>query len=381
MSYSLALIRPKKKLHERLEQLLSLADVKINGHRPWDIYVNHEDFYIRVLRSGSLGLGETYMEGMWDSRQIDELICRILKANLRSKLHSFADFSILLQAILTNLQSSKRAYKVGERHYDIGNDLYRRMLDKRMIYSCGFWKDAASLDEAQEAKLDMVCRKLALKPGMRVLDIGCGWGGMAEFAAKNYGVEVVGITISREQASLARERCAGLPIDIRLQDYRSLNETFDRILSLGMFEHVGYKNYSTYMKTVRNLLDEKGLFLLHTIGNNYSMKTIDCWIHKYIFPNAMLPSACQITRAYEDLFVLEDWHNFGADYDKTLMHWYYNFNKGWPKLKDGYDDRFYRMWKYYLLSCAGSFRARKNQLWQIVLSPCGVSGGYMAHYK
>lgn len=381
MSYPLALIEPKKKLHERVEQLLSLADVSINGNRPWDIYVHNDDFYVRVLRFGSLGLGETYMENMWDSRHLDEFICRILKADLPSKVQTFNDFLIYVQALIMNLQSPKRAYEVGERHYDISNDLYRRMLDKRMIYSCGFWKHASTLDEAQEAKLDMVCRKLLLKPGMRVLDIGCGWGGMAKFAAENYGVDVVGITISKEQAALARERCAGLPIDIRLQDYRSLDETFDRILSLGMFEHVGYKNYRVYMTRVHRLLKEDGLFLLHTIGNNVSQKTTDCWIHKYIFPNSLLPSATQISDAIENLFVLEDWHNFGADYDKTLMAWFSNFNSSWPKLKDSYGERFYRMWKYYLLSCAGSFRARKSQLWQIVLSPNGVPGGYVAHYK
>ena len=381
MSYPLTLIRPKKKLHERVEQLLSFADVGINGHRPWDIHVHNEYFYIMVLRSGSLGLGETYMEKMWDSRQLDEFIYRVIKADLPRKIHSSADYLFFLQAILMNLQSPSRAYEVGERHYDIGNDLYRLMLDRRMIYSCGFWKHATSLDEAQEAKLDMVCRKLGLTPGMRVLDIGCGWGGMAKFAAENYGVDVVGITISHEQAALAKERCAGLPIDIRLQDYRNLDGNFDRILSLGMFEHVGYKNYRIFMATVHRLLKDNGLFLLHTIGNNQTQKTTDCWIHKYIFPNSMLPSASQITRAYEEFFVLEDWHNFGADYDKTLMHWFDNFNESWQTLENSYDERFYRMWKYYLLSCAGSFRARKYQLWQIVLSPNGVPGGYMAHYK
>jgi len=381
MSYPLAVIKPEKRMHERVEQLLSYADVKINGHRPWDIHINNNSFYSRVLRSGSLGLGETYMEGIWDSRQLDEFICRIVKADLSDKVHTFTDFVFFLQAVLLNLQSPSRSYEVGKRHYDIDNNLYQRMLDKRMIYSCGFWKYAESLDEAQEAKLDMVCRKLELAPGMRVLDIGCGWGGMAKFAAENYGVEVVGITISKEQANLANERCTGLPIDIRLQDYRSLDETFDRILSLGMFEHVGFKNYGTYMTKVRSLLKKNGLFLLHTIGNNHSQKTTDSWIHKYIFPNSMLPSASQITRAYEDSFVLEDWHNFGTDYDKTLMHWFNNFKDSWHELKNNYDDRFYRMWKYYLLSCAGSFRARKLQLWQIVLSPDGVPGGYKAHYK
>jgi len=381
MNHSVALHKPKKKLDDRIAHLLSLADVAVNGHRPWDIRVHNDNFYPTVLKCGSLGLGESYMDGWWDVPQLDEFICRVFKANLQDRVISVQDYLFYLQALVLNEQCPKRAYEVGEKHYDIGNDLYERMLDKHMIYSCGFWKNASTLDEAQEAKLDMVCRKLELKPGMRVLDIGCGWGGMAQFAAQNYGVEVIGITISKEQAALARERCAELPIEIRLQDYRNLSETFDRILSLGMFEHVGYKNYRTFMKKVRSLLKEDGLFLLHTIGVNRSQKTIDSWIQKYIFPNAVLPSAKQITAAVEGVFVLEDWHNFGADYDKTLMHWYKNFHSNWHTLKKKYDERFFRMWKYYLLTCAGSFRARSNQLWQIVLSPRGIPGGYRAHYK
>lgn len=340
---------------------------------------NH--FYIRVIRSGSLGLGETYMDGMWDSSCLDKFIHRILKAKLQKKIHSPVDLFYLLQARLMNLQSHNRAYEVGEHHYDMDNDLYRLMLDERMIYSCGFWKHASSLAKAQEAKLEMICRKLELEPGMRVLDIGCGWGGMAQFAAENYGVEVVGITISKAQVDIAKERCSGLPVDIRLQDYRDLNERFDRILSIGMFEHVGYKNYRTFMKKVRNLLNRDGLFLLHTIGNNISTTNCDPWFHKYIFPNGMLPSVKLLSESIEGLFIMEDWHNFGADYDKTLVAWFDNFDQHWPHLKEKYSNRFYRMWKYYLLSFAGAFRARHTQLWQIVLSPEGVAGGYMAHYK
>ena len=381
MQYTVALHTTKKRLHNRFEHLLSLAGVVLNGNRPWDIQVHDDRLYSTVMRTGSLGLGEAYMDGWWDVAQLDEFICRLLKAELDTKVGSLQDILNYAGALLVNMQSPERSYVVGRKHYDIGNDLYQKMLDKRMIYSCAFWQNVSTLDSAQEAKLDMVCRKLALKPGMRLLDIGCGWGGMAQFAAENYAVEVVGITISKEQASLAKERCAGLPVDILLQDYRSLDTTFDRILSLGMFEHVGYKNYRTFMNKVRSLLSEDGLFLLHTIGSNTSRKTTDAWIHKYIFPNSMIPSAKQISGALEGLFVLEDWHNFGADYDKTLMHWFDNFRSNWNSLKNNYDERFFRMWKYYLLSCAGTFRARSNQLWQIILSPKGIPGGYRAHYK
>ena len=381
MQYTVALHTTKKRLYNRFEHLLSLAGVVLNGNRPWDIQVHDDRLYSTVMRTGSLGLGEAYMDGWWDVAQLEEFFCRLLKAELDTKVGSLQDILNYAGALLVNMQSPERSYVVGRKHYDIGNDLYQKMLDKRMIYSCAFWQNVSTLDSAQEAKLDMVCRKLALKPGMRLLDIGCGWGGMAQFAAENYAVEVVGITISKEQASLAKERCAGLPVDILLQDYRSLDTTFDRILSLGMFEHVGYKNYRTFMNKVRSLLSEDGLFLLHTIGSNTSRKITDAWIHKYIFPNSMIPSAKQISGALEGLFVLEDWHNFGADYDKTLMHWFDNFRSNWNSLKNNYDERFFRMWKYYLLSCAGTFRARSNQLWQIILSPKGIPGGYRAHYK
>lgn len=283
-----------------------------------------------------------------------------------------------MRAKLINLQDRAGAYEVGRRHYDIGNDLYQRMLDKRMLYSCGYWKDATTLDEAQEAKLDLVCRKLRLAPGMRVLDIGCGWGGAARFAAERYHVEVVGITVSEQQAKHARELCQGLPVEIHLQDYRAIQGQFDRAYSLGMFEHVGHKNYGTYMQTVSEHLNEEGNFVLQTIGSNETDTVGNLWAERYIFPNSMLPSAQQIAVAIEGRFVLEDWQNFGPDYDTTLMHWFKNFNQSWQTLKSDYDDRFYRMWKYYLLSFAGAFRARHNQLWQIVLSPRGRRARYDA---
>ncbi len=374
----------REKFHyrvNRVKRFLACADIAINGDHPWDLQVHNENFYWRVLTQGSMGLGESYMDGWWDCRRLDDFFYRIFNAGLDCQVRALAEFSHILKARLFNLQKESRAFDVGRRHYDKGNDLYKAMLDKRMIYSCGYWKNAATLDEAQEAKLDMVCRKLHLRPGLRVLDIGCGWGGMAKFAAERYQVKVVGVTVSEEQARLATASCQGLPVEFRLQDYRQLNEPFDRILSLGMFEHVGKKNYRTFMRIVRRCLDDNGLFLLHTIGGNHSQVDIDPWIEHYIFPNAMLPSAKQICQGFEGIFVLEDWHNFGADYDTTLLHWFKNFDAHWPSLQDKYDQRFYRMWKYYLLSCAGSFRARKNQVWQILLSPQGIPGGYESPWR
>lgn len=351
------------------EELLSGADVQINGGRPWDIKVHDERLYQRVLSSGSLGLGESYMDGWWDCEQIDEFIARILRANLNKAIvKNWAALWLVAKGALSNLQRKTKAFEVGERHYDIGNDLYNAMLDKRLVYTCAYWRSSQTLDEAQEAKLDLTCRKLGIKPGMTILDVGCGWGSFAKFAAEKYGARVTGITVSKEQVELGNKMCAGLPVEILLQDYRDVKGTYDRIVSLGMFEHVGYKNYRTYMDVVNRSLKPDGLFLLQTIAGNKSTTTGDAWLDKYIFPNGMLPSVKQVGASIEGLFTMEDWHNFGPDYEKTLLAWHHNFVQAWPTLRSRYDNRFYRMWRYYLLSCAGAFRARRIQLWQIVLS-------------
>ncbi|MEF3169375.1 MAG: cyclopropane fatty acyl phospholipid synthase [Deltaproteobacteria bacterium] len=360
----------------KIESLLSKADVCVGGSRPWDIDVLDERFFKRVAVCGSLGLGESYMDGWWECERLDEAICRILKARLDKDVVGPGSLWQMIKAGLGNPQRLACAFTVGRRHYDLGNDLFERMLDKRMIYSCGYWRNARDLDAAQEAKLDLVCRKLGLAPGMDVLDIGCGWGGAARYAAEKYGVRVVGITVSEEQARYAEQVCAGLPVEIRLMDYRAVEGRFDRIFSIGMFEHVGCKNYRVYMEKVLHCLRPDGLFLLHTIGGSVTTFYLDPWMERYIFPNSMLPSAKQIAASVEGLFVIEDWENFGADYDRTLMSWYERFHRGWEDIKDAYGERFYRMWRYYLLACAGSFRARRNHVWQIVLSPCGVENGY-----
>ena len=362
------------------KEILSLAGIEVNGPNSWDIRINNNNFYKRAVTEAELGIGESYMDGWWDCEQLDEMIFRIIKERLDEKVKRKASilFKLLLARII-NLQSKKRAFIIGERHYDLGNDLFRNMLDKRMNYSCAYWKNVNSLDEAQENKLELICKKLHLKAGMRVLDIGCGWSAFGKYAAEKYNVQTVGITVSKEQVELGKELCKGLPVEIRLQDYREVNEKFDRIVSIGMFEHVGYKNYRTYFQVAYRSLKDNGLFLLHTIGEVKSVKSADAWTDKYIFPNGMLPSVAQLGKAVEGLFVIEDLHNLGADYDKTLMVWYKNFKESWNELKDRYSERFYRMWKYFLLSSAGAFRARtKNQLWQIVLSKNGAPGGYSA---
>lgn len=364
---------------KKSQEILAEADIRINGGRPWDIVVYDERLYRRVILHGSLGLGEAYMDGWWDAERLDEFFTKALQAQLKRKVGYWRGFFHDIAHSILNKQSIRRAFEVGERHYDVGNDLYRAMLDRRMTYTCGYWSSiqpAGGLDEAQEHKLDLICRKLGLRSGQRILDIGCGWGSFAKYAAEKYGVSVTGVTISREQAALARELCAGLPIEIILQDYRKIEGQFDHIVSVGMFEHVGYKNYRTYMEVASEHLKDGGLFLLHTIGSNISAVNTDPWIDRYIFPNGMLPSIKQIGDAIDGIFVMEDWHNFGPDYDKTLLAWHRNFNEHRPEFKERYDERFFRMWNYYLLMSAASFRARHNQLWQIVLSKNGVEGGY-----
>ncbi|MFH1053253.1 MAG: cyclopropane fatty acyl phospholipid synthase [Candidatus Woesearchaeota archaeon] len=362
-----------------VEEILDIAGIQIDGNQPWDIQVHNPKLYKKILAHHSLGLGESYMDGWWDCNALDKFFDRLLRAEL-DKIVTPSAYMVLqaIKARAFNLQKVKRAFHIGKAHYDIGNDLYTRMLDKRMNYSCGFWRDADSLDDAQEAKLELICKKMGLdkQKGLKVLDIGCGWGSFAQYAAEKYGAEVVGITVSEEQVKLARENCQGLHVEVRYQDYRDLDEKFDRIVSVGMFEHVGVKNYRRFMKKVRGCLKNDGLFLLHTIGGNRSVKLTDPWIGKYIFPNSMLPSISQIARASEGLFVQEHFHSFGQYYDPTLMAWHKNFNDHWDEIKERYGERFKRMWNYYLLSCAGSFRARKNQVWQIVYSKNGVEGGY-----
>jgi len=366
------------KYESLLKNLFALAGIEVNGSNPWDIQVHDQRFYKRVITEVELGLGESYMDGWWDVEKLDEMIFRVIRADLQNKLkHNLKVVMQLAGFYLINMQARRRAFLVAQKHYDLSNDLFRRMLDKRMNYSCGYWKDARSLDEAQEHKLELICKKLRLEPGMTVLDIGCGWGAFSKYAAEKYNVKVVGITVSKEQVALGKELCQGLPVEFRLQDYGEVNEKFDRLVSIGMIEHVGYKNYRKYFETANRCLKDDGLFLLHTIGEVRSTHSTDAWTHKYIFPNGMLPSIAQLGKAMEGLMVMEDWHNIGADYDKTLMAWDDNFKNNWHDIKSSFDTRFYRMWEYFLLSSAGAFRARsKNQLWQLVLSSKGVVGGY-----
>jgi len=367
-------------MREAVDQLFAMAGIAPDGPRPWDVQIHDPRFYQRVWAGRNLGLGESYMDGWWDSPQLDEFFARLLRAGVEQCLKLTP--RLALQALahrLFNFQNRRRARQVAFRHYDLGNDLFQAMLDPGMSYSCGYWRGARTLAEAQEQKLELVCRKLMLKPGMRLLDIGCGWGALARHAARHHGAQVVGITLSAPQQQFAQEACRGLPVTIRLQDYRDLPaETFDRVASIGMFEHVGHRNYRAFLDVVASRLSADGLFLLHTIGGSALKAAVDPWIQKYIFPNGEVPSLAVVGRALEGRFVMEDWHNFGSDYDLTLMAWHRNFTANWGRIQAQFDQRFFRMWSYYLLSCAGAFRARNLQLWQIVLSRHGLPGGFPA---
>jgi cyclopropane-fatty-acyl-phospholipid synthase len=364
-------------LQDKLAAILASAGITVNGAAPWDLQVHDARFYRRVLTQGTLGLGESYMDGWWDCEQIDEFTFRALRADLYQQAAlGWKSWLPVLAARLVNMQALGRAARNARRHYDLGNSLYQCMLDKRMTYSCAYWQQGATLDEAQEHKLDLICRKIYLKAGQRVLDIGCGWGSFAKFAAERYGAEVVGITLSPQQVALGRQMCQGLPVEIRLQDYRQVTGQFDQVVSVGMVEHVGYRNYRTFMQAAARCLKPDGIFLLHTIGKPFSRTFPDPFTNAYIFPNCLVPSLAQLGAAMEHIFVLEDLHNFSVHYDLTLRAWFKNFDRHWPQLQADYGERFYRMWKFYLLSNAGSFRSRHNQLWQLVLTKKGLLGGY-----
>src|ERR1043166_6858741 len=357
------------KAQKLLTNLLAVADIQINGARPWDIQVHDARFFGRVLASGTLGFGESYMDGWWDCDALDEMCCRAMRAGLdRRFTFSLPNILAWLAALAINPQTVRRSRKVGRVHYDLSNDFFEAMLDPNMQYSCALFDEGDDLAAAQLRKLDWICERLRLRPGLRLLDIGCGWGGLTRHAARQYGCQVVGITISQEQFDYAQRWCRGLDVAFRLRDYREVTEQFDRVVSVGMVEHVGYKNYRTYMRAAARSLGKDGLFLCQGICHNFSVVGGDPWIKRYIFPNSMLPSLARLTRAAEDVFIVEDVKNIGPNYDPTLLAWEENFRRAWPRFADRYGERFRRMWRFYLLSCAGAFRARSLQVYSILFS-------------
>jgi len=355
---------------------LARAGISVGGDAPGDIQVRDKRFYDRVVVEGTLGLGESYMDGWWDAQRLDVFFTKCLRARLDERARSKHQLLLYLKSILLNMQSRRRARRVAQTHYNLGNAFYADMLGPGMHYTCAYWEGAETLEEAQTAKCELVCKKLDLQPGDSVLDVGCGWGGFAEYAARTYGCRVTAYNIAEEQVRYARERCKGLNVEVILDDYRNAKGSYDKIVSIGLFEHVGPKNYRPAMEILERCMKDDGLFLLHTIGGNETQMTTDPWVDKYIFPGGVLPSVQKLAEAAERLFVVEHFHSFGQYYDQTLMAWYDNFRNSWFKYEREYGERFFRMWSYYLLGCAGAFRSRRNQLWQWVFSKRGVLGGY-----
>ena len=361
-----------------VQKLLSYADIALDGSRAFDPQVHDTSVYRDALWWGSLGLGDAYVAGKWDCDRLDEFFSRVLSAKLEHKVGMLADGILWFRDKLLNLQSIQRALQVGEHHYDLGNTLYERMLGNSMAYSSAYYgAGATALDEAQIAKFDLICKRLELAPGMKILEIGCGWGTFAAYAAKKYGVHVTGVTVSKEQLAYAKDHCKGLSVEFYFGDYRTLPQefqaTFDRAVSVEMIEAVGPKNLRTYMSVVQTMLKPNGTFLVQAI---IGLGQPDVWISTRIFPNGVLPSMSQITTSMQNLFHIRDTEYFGSDYDRTLMAWDENFRANWNNLcelkdKDGaklYNERFYRMWRYYLSVCAGSFRAKKIDVCHLVLT-------------
>lgn len=370
-------------MEQLVKKWLGEVDITVNGDKPYDIQIHDPVFYKKIALTQSVGAGDAYVEGLWDCDQLDEFFFRVCRSRLYNEFYSQLNLNaIKLVNKFINQQTPMKSEQVAKQHYNLGNNLFEKMLGKSLAYTCGYWKNATTLDEAEFAKYDLICRKLELKSGDKVLELACGLGGLAKYMAEKYDVEIVAIDIAEQPVKYARELCRNLPVKIYQCDYRSVDVynpqkfKFDKIVSVGALEHIGYKNYKTFLKISRDFIKEDGLFLLHSIGSDVSTNYCDPWINKYIFPNGMLPSLKQLGEAFENLFVVEDFQNFGAYYDKTLLAWNENLNKHWPELKNQYDEKFHRLMNYYLLSCAGCFRARGMQLWQFVLSPNGKLGGY-----
>ena len=363
---------------DRIVGLLKDAGVTVNGPNPWDIQVHNERMWTRLFSEGSLGLGESYMDGEWDAVDLAEFFNKVLVGGVADKIRITPNLLWqIAQAKLLNMQNIERSRRVARMHYN-ETDAYKASLDARMTGSCGYWPEGVSnLDQAQEAKLDLVCRKIGLKPGQLVWDIGCGWGAFMGFAAEKFGARCVGVTVSPDQAAYGRDRYKDLPIEFQVKDYRQFEGKADHVVSMGMFEHVGHKNYRAYFEKARSVIKDDGLFMMHTIGSQWSSDTIEPWLEKYIFPGGVIPSMAQIGKAIDGLWSVVDVHNIGPHYDKTLCAWYDNFERKWKRRNTPDEVRFYRLWKYYLLCCAGGFRAKVLQVWQFVLSPTGVPEGYV----
>jgi cyclopropane-fatty-acyl-phospholipid synthase len=363
----------KNPLRSVYNLLLERADVRLDGDRPWDPRIHDERVFRRVALDGSVGLGEAYVDGWWSTDDLEELARRLASARLERVTEWLPrGLAQNAAAIVSNQQTRGRARRVARQHYDFGNDLFAAFLGRYQCYSCGYFRDTDDLDVAQLQKLDLVCRKLDLRRGDRLLDVGGGWGELARHAAAEYGARVTSINISDEQMRFARERCRGLDVETVRCDYRDVRGSFDKVAAIAMFTHVGVRNYRTFMEAMRRVVAPEGTFLIEGVWGNVSTNRIDAWMDKHIFPGAMIPSGAQTFRAFEGIFVAEDVHNFGPDYVKTLRAWNARLRQAWPTLRARYDERVRKTFEYFFLTIAGFFRARALQHWHLVLTPPGA---------
>ncbi len=367
--------RPQPEPPRVISDLLADVGLSINGNQPWDIQIYDEKVYRMILYKGSLGFGVAYMEGLWEAEQLDETFHRLLSADLDRKLKGWARVRLLTEAVrhrIFNLQSQERAFTVAHKHYDIGNDVFEAMLDSTMSYSCAYWEHADNLEQAQQHKLDMICRKLALKPGEHLLEIGCGWGGFAQYAAETIGARVTGVTISQAQHDYAVERMKRLGLDDRVEivmmDYRDIKGQFDAVVSIEMFEAVGESYWGTYFTKLHDVLKKGGKAGLQIITIADEMfedyRSRADFIQKYVFPGGMLPSAQKLLEQTQaaGLKAVSSFR-FGGDYAETLKQWGQRFEDAWKEGRiKGFDAHFRKLWLFYLAYCEAGFRTQRTNV-------------------
>lgn len=357
------------------------------------IVVHDPRFYRRTVLASTLGLADAYANRDFETPDLETLLTLLAAHARNAREKAFAEDRLppmqhplawWLQVLCrsTDQQSPRRSKRVGRNHYDLSVSMYERMLGPSMAYSCGYWnEDARNLDEAQFNKYELLCRKLGLKRGMRILEIGCGWGGFAAYAIKKYDVTVVGVSISKRQIAYIQSRhaelCEAGALDVRFMDYRDIPrdfpEAFDAAVSIGMFEHVGPRHYDAYMRVAWRALKPGGKFLLHTIVGNGG---IDPFVWYRVFIGGVLPMEWQVARVAKRYFVLENLENFGYDYYLTLNAWRENYKKAYQQLNESPDERESRFWEFYLTFCAVLFKVRLLQLNQYVFSRGGETYGY-----
>mmetsp|Transcript_2643 Transcript_2643/g.5371 ORF Transcript_2643/g.5371 Transcript_2643/m.5371 type:complete len:414 (+) Transcript_2643:74-1315(+) len=371
-----------------IAEALARYIVKVGGIS--DSLYDHVEFHdptawYDIITQGNLGVAESYMHGKIKVDPLPFFLTLLNGTALGTRRKEGSDYMVFfmdminlptaLAGRLFNQQTRERSTRVTKQHYDAGNDLYERMLGPSMSYTCAYWRNATTLDEAQTNKFDLIRRKLELQDGMKVADLGMGWGTAAAYMHKHGRVEVTGVSLSEEQVKWAQANLAKTGLKFVWEDYRDHCEnpanvgTYDRVYSIGMLEHVGFKNHATLFKCIKRLLKPDGLAVVHTIGEPDFLPNSDPFLDKYIFPGAVIPALSSVSAAIENDFILEDFQNFGYDYAKTLAVWAVNSEAFFRDNPTAYTPEFQRMWDYYLKMCEALFELRINQLWHFVLSP------------